>query len=66
MTAGGHGVMTETLYLDLFFLVNLAADCYLLFLTGLVLRELRFAARHRKGGASMTYIENVFICIIHA
>lgn len=38
--------MTETLYLDLFFLVNLAADCYLLFLTGLVLRE---PVRKRKG-----------------
>ena len=39
MLAGGHGSMTETLYLDLFFLVNLAADLWLLLLTGLVLRE---------------------------
>ena len=31
--------MTETLYLDLFFLVNLSADLYLLFLTGMILRE---------------------------
>ena len=35
MLAGGHGSMTETLYLDLFFLVNLSADLYLLLLTGL-------------------------------
>ena len=38
--------MTETLYLDLFFLVNLSADLYLLFLTGLVLRK---PVRRRKG-----------------
>ena len=38
--------MTETLYLDLFFLVNLFADLYLLFLTGLILRE---PVRRRKG-----------------
>ena len=31
--------MTETLYLDLFFLVNLAADLHLLILTGLVLKK---------------------------
>lgn len=31
--------MTETLYLDLFFLENLCADLYLLLLTGLLLRE---------------------------
>lgn len=31
--------MVETLYLDLFFLVNLAVDLYLLLLTGLILRE---------------------------
>ncbi len=46
MLAGGHGSMTETLYLDLFFLVNLFADLYLLFLTGLILRE---PVRRRKG-----------------
>ena len=46
MLAGGHGGMTETLYLDLFFLVNLSADLYLLFLTGLVLRE---PVKKRKG-----------------
>lgn len=39
MLAGGHGSMTETLYLDLFFLVNLSADLYLLFLTGMILRS---------------------------
>ena len=38
--------MTETLYLDLFFLVNLSADLYLLFLTGMILRE---PVRRRKG-----------------
>ena len=38
--------MTETLYLDLFFLVNLFADLYLLFLTGMILRE---PVRRRKG-----------------
>lgn len=38
--------MTETLYLDLLFLVNLSADLYLLVLTGLVLRE---PVRNRKG-----------------
>ncbi len=46
MLAGGHGSMTETLYLDLFFLVNLSADLYLLFLTGMILRE---PVRRRKG-----------------
>lgn len=46
MLAGGHGSMTETLYLDLFFLVNLFADLYLLFLTGMILRE---PVRRRKG-----------------
>lgn len=38
--------MTETLYLDLFFLVNLSADLFLLLLTGLFLRE---SLKKRKG-----------------
>ncbi len=38
--------MAGTLYLDLFFLVNLSADLYLLILTGLILRE---PVRKRKG-----------------
>lgn len=39
MMSGGQCSMAETLYLDLLFLVNLSADLYLLFLTGLILKE---------------------------
>lgn len=46
MMSEGQCTMTETLYLDLFFLVNLSTDLYLLFLTGLILKE---PVKKRKG-----------------